>query len=565
MARLTKPFDYVIVGAGSAGCVLANRLSSDPNNRVLLLEAGGKNRHLFVHMPAANGFLFGHPKFDWGYQTVPQPHLDGRKVYTPRGRGFGGSSAINGMIVIRGNHRDYDKWRQMGLNGWGYSDILPYFRRAEGNRTREDGFHRHDGTWRTGPSENFDELDRAFLQAVEQSGLPFNPDFNGMSQIGAGHFDVSVHKGRRWTTATAYLDPVRDRSNLTVITEAHATRLLFDGSRAVGIEYLKFGQIHEAYADNEVILSLGAIGSPQLLLLSGVGPADDASRMDIHSVIDLPGVGRNLQDHLNVPVPYECIKPDLSFARYQRWDKTLSMGLEYLLKRSGPGAAPFWSVGAFKALDEDSLFPDYQVFFTPMVVVEEPSGSQMDYPSVSRGKGAISGFQFDVNQMHSECRGTLKLASSNPLDYPLIDPQYLSTEYDRKQMIDAVSWARELASQPAFDGIRGRELGPGKDVTSDEEILEYVKAHCISGYHQTCTCKMGTETDSMSVVDENLKVYGLDALRVVDASIMPNLVTGNTNGPTIMIAEKASDLILGRPSLPRIEVTDDGQIVSTHP
>ena len=542
-------FDYVIAGAGSAGCVLANRLSADPHTKVLLIEAGGTNRHIFVHMPGAAGHLYGNPKFDWGYRTEPQSHLHNRRVYWPRGRGYGGSSAINGMIFIRGNQRDYDGWRQLGLEGWAYADVLPYFKRAEGNATRHDYYHRPDGRLRTGPSQNHRTIDRLFLEAVSQSGLPANPDFNGATQIGGSRFDVSVYQGKRWTTANAYLEDVRGRSNLTVITDSLVHRVLFDGTRARGLELSRHERLEKVMARREVVLSLGAIGSPQVLLLSGVGPADELAPHGVEPVIDLPGVGRNLQDHINIPVKYECTDPDLTFDRYLRPDRQAGLGLRYLLTRDGPGAAPFWSAGAFKATDPASDYPDLQVFFTPMVIVEDP---------LDRGKAAsrkaLPGYEFDVNQMHPESHGTLKLRSVNPKDHPIIDPQYLTAEKDRREMIEAVKWARELAAQPAFDKVRGAEITPGPSVQSDADILDFVAADANSGYHPTCTCKMGIDNDPNAVLDDQLRVRGAENVRVVDASIMPFVTTGNTNAPTIMIAEKAADMILGNAPLPREEI-----------
>ena len=539
-------YDYLIAGAGSAGCVLANRLSADPHIKVLLIEAGGTNRHPFVHIPGAAGQVYGNPKYDWGYQTEPQTKLHDRRIYWPRGRGYGGSSAINGMIFIRGNQQDYDGWRQLGLEGWAYADVLPYFKRAEGNATRHDHYHRPHGRLRTGPAQNVNAIDRMFLEAVSQSGLPANPDFNGASQIGGGIYDVSVFGGKRWTTANAYLEDVRGRSNLTVITEALVHRVLFEGSRASGIELSRHERLEKISARREVILSLGAIGSPQVLLLSGVGPGDELAPLGIDPIIDLPGVGRNLQDHLNVPVRYECTDSSLTFDRYLRPDRAAGLGLRYALTRGGPASAPFWAAGAFKSSDESSDYPDFQVFFTPMVIVDDPRERGMS-------KKALPGFQLDVNQMHPDSHGTLKLRSANPTDHPRLDPCYLTAEKDQREMIDAVKWARDLVSQPVFANVRGAELSPGASAQTDKEILERVAASANSGYHPTCTCKMGIDSDPMAVVDQALRLRGTENLRVVDASVMPFVVTGNTNAPTIMIAEKAADMILGNPALPREE------------
>ncbi|MEX2650251.1 MAG: choline dehydrogenase [Alphaproteobacteria bacterium] len=555
-------YDYVIAGAGSAGCALASRLTEDLSVTVLLIEAGGHGRHLFIRMPAANGFVFGKPRFDWSYRTEPQPELDGRRVYWPRGRGLGGSSSINGMIYIRGNARDYDGWRQQGLEGWAYADVLPYFRRSEGNPRGDDHFHGADGPLRTGPAGNVATIDRVFLEAARQAGYPENRDFNGATQFGCGIYDMTVHGGRRFNTAWAYLRRAESRPNLTVMTDARVLEVAFEGTRASGVTVGHGGGRETVRAAREVIVALGAIGSPQLLMLSGLGPADDLRRLGLTVRADLPGVGANLHDHLNVPVQYRCLDPAMTFARYLRADRALALGLRYLLTGGGPGAAPFWSAGAFKAVDPGAEVPSHQVFFTPMVIVEDPRGKDAGAQRhrsfgagmLTRGKYAVDGFQFDVNPMRPRSRGALRLGSAEARDPPIIDPRYMTEEPDRRDMIEAVRIGREIAHQKAFDAIRGEELSPGAALGSDAEILSGVRRIAISGYHPVGTCKMGIASDSTAVVDAALRVRGVESLRVVDASVMPTLVTGNTNGPTIMIAEKAADMILGRVPLPRAEV-----------
>ena len=554
--------DYVILGGGSAGCVLANRLSEDPEARVLLLEAGGAGRSPFIQMPAANGFLFGRPAFDWGFSSEPQAELNGRRLYYPRGRGLGGSSAINGMIYIRGNPLDYDGWRQLGLEGWSHGDLLPYFKRSEGNQARRDPYHGAKGPLRLGPPRRAGRIERHFLDAAGQAGFDRNDDFNGRRQLGAGLFDVTVADGRRSSAAHAYLDPIRARPNLSVLTEARAERLLFEGNRVTGVAYRRQGEAHRVRAAREVIVALGAFGSPQLLMISGLGPAAALARHDIPVVADLPGVGGNLQDHLNVSVQYGCKDPNLSCARYQRLDQALWLGLRYLMGRRGPGALPFWIGGAFAALERGAALPDLQLMFTPMAVVEDPADGRNQTGGgllnvgrlfLSRGKQAHAGLQIDANLLHPESAGRVGLASADPADPPRIDPQFLTREKDRRHLIAAVRLSREIMGQAAFAPVLGAELAPGAAARSDEEILAAIRATACSGHHPVGTCKMGPDHDQAAVVDGALRVRGVERLRVVDGSVMPRIISGNTNGPIMMIAEKAADLIRGRCPPPREE------------
>ena len=544
---MARGFDYVIVGSGSAGSVLATRLSEDADVRVLVLEVGTDNKDFRVYMPTANAMALGNPRFDWNYYTEPQPNLANRRVYWPRGRGLGGSSAINGMIYIRGSARDYDGWRQLGLEGWAYGDVLPYFKKAESRAQGGDTFRGDSGPLLTGRAGNPQPIDRAFIEACRQTGLPANDDFNGKGQVGTGLFDFTIRDGKRSSVARCYLGKAMGRPNLEVRTGCFVTRILFENGRAVGVAYSRDGRNEEVRTEREVVVCQGAIGSPQLLMLSGVGPADHLRELGIGVVADVPGVGQNLQDHLNVSVQYACSDPNATFDKWARPHRALLLGAAYFLSggKLGPGGNAFWSAGAFSPGEAgDPDFPKFQVFFTPMRVVEDP---------LTHKKSAIAGFQLDVNQMHPEARGWLKLRSTDPREHPVLEPMYLTTERDRKEFIEAVKWAREIVSQSAMDPYRGVEIQPGPEARTDAEILEGVARSAISGYHPVGTCKMGIDSDPMAVVDRHGKVRAVEGLRVVDASLMPVLVTGNTNAPTVMMAEKIADAMRGRAPLPRAE------------
>ena len=547
-----KAYDYVIAGAGSAGCTLAARLSEDPDVTVLLIEAGGRGRSLFAIMPAGNGFLHGNPAYDWGYRSVPQPSLKGRQIHYPRGRGLGGSSLLNGMIYMRGNAADYDRWRQMGLPGWSFADLLPYFRRSEGAKHRAgDPFHGSDGPLKLTPAQNYGIADQLFVEACRQAGAALNDDFNGLRQEGVGRLDSKVSGGRRQSSAEAYLP--KNRSNLDILTDTTVLGLELDGYRAVAVK-LPGGPVR---ANREVILSMGAFATPQCLMLSGIGPADHLTELGIKVQLDLPGVGATLYDHPNMPTQFSLLDANLSLSRYQRLDRALLMGLQYLIARSGPGAGSFWSAVLYHALRDPDM-PELEVFCTPMVVREDSGGKGWDIQTllnfgrsvIARGKMAAPGLQLDVNILRPNSRGTLRLASSDPLDHPLIDPAYLTDPADLADLIAGVRHMREVVQQDALAGVIGAEISPGAEIVGDADLEDSVRRLVTTGHHPVSTCRMGSDHDSGAVLDAELRLRGIGGLRVVDASAFPDQISGNINAPVIMMAEKAADMILGRPPLP---------------
>jgi choline dehydrogenase len=523
-----RSYDYVIVGAGSAGCVLANRLSARAGVTVLLLEAGGRDSSPFIHMPAGIAKLVGNRHIDWGYYTEPEPELQGRRLYWPRGRVVGGSSSINAMCYTRGHRLDYDAWALSADESWAYANVLPYFRKAEDQARGASEHHGVGGPLHVEDLGFRNPLSSVFIEAAASVGLPRNGDFNGPVQEGVGFYQVTQRNGRRCSAAVAYLRPARERHNLDVVTQCLATRVLVEGSRAVGVEYQRDGSLHVARAGREIIVAAGSIGSPQLLMLSGIGPADDLRALSIPVVVDVPEVGGNLQDHLDFCTLMQCRQP-ITYD-FNTWQE-LGVGLRYLLTRSGPGVSNVAESGGFvrTPLAPDER-PDVQLHFVP---------AQLD----DHGRNRLPGHGFTVHAcvLRPRSRGRIALRSARPEDAPSIRARYLTEAFDLEALLEAVRVSRDILHSAPFAPFRGPEIFPGNGVTARPKLEDVVRRKAETIYHPVGTCRMGN--DAGSVVDPRLRVRGVEALRVVDASIMPTLIGGNTNAPVIMIAEKAAEWI----------------------
>ena len=528
--------DFVIVGSGSAGAVMADRLSADGKYSVIVVEYGGSDFGPFIQMPAALSYPMNMSRYDWGYQSEPEPHLGGRRLACPRGKVIGGSSSINGMVYVRGHARDYDNWEEQGAAGWAYKDVLPYFERMETSHGGQDGWRGTNGPLHVSRGPRKNPLYHAFVEAGQQAGFEMTEDYNGEKQEGFGPMEMTVYNGRRWSAANAYLKPALKRPNLTMVSGL-ARRVLFDGKRAIGIEIARGSSIETITANREVILAASSINSPKLLKLSGIGPAAELAQHGIEVLADRPGVGANLQDHLELYIQQECTQPISLYSKLNLFSKGL-IGLEWLLFKSGLGATNHFESAAFLRSKAGVEYPDIQYHFLPVAI---------RYDGKSPAKS--HGFQAHVGPMRSKSRGTVTLRSADPNDAPVIQFNYMSHEDDWADFRHCIRLTRNIFGQDAFTPYRGREISPGEDVASDEQLDAFISEAVESAYHPSGTCRMGATSDPMAVVDPECRVIGVEGLRLADSSIFPRIPNGNLNGPSIMVGEKASDHILGKAPL----------------
>ena len=530
--------DFVIVGSGSAGSAMAARLSEDGKHSVIVIEYGGSDAGPLIQMPAALSYPMNMALYDWGYQSEPEPHLGGRRLATPRGKVVGGSSSINGMVYVRGHARDFDHWEEMGAKGWGWADVAPYYQRMEHSHGGEDGARGTNGPMHVTRGQRANPLFHAFVEAGGQAGFEVTQDYNGTKQEGFGPMEQTVWRGRRWSAANAYLKPALKRPNLTLL-RGLATRVIVEGGRAVGVEVRRGDRIERVGARREVILAASSINSPKLLMLSGIGPAAHLAEHGIDVVADRRGVGANLQDHLEIYVQQECIQPITLYSRLNLFSKAM-IGLEWLLFKSGDGATNHFESAAFVRSASGVEYPDIQFHFLPVAIRYDGK-----LPAKSHG------FQAHVGPMRSKSRGRIRLRDADPATPPSILFNYMSHEDDWAEFRHCVRLARQIFAQPAFDDYRGKEIAPGDNVQSDEALDAFIRDHVESAYHPCGTCRIGAADDPDAVVDPELNVIGVERLRVADSSVFPRITNGNLNAPSIMVGEKASDLILGRQPLPR--------------
>ncbi len=533
-------FDFIVVGAGSAGCVLANRLSEDGRRRVLLIEAGMQDRNPFIHVPLAAGLVYFWKSINWNYETVAQRHMCGRTVPWPRGKVLGGSSSINGMMYMRGNRADYDGWRQMGLSGWGYEDVLPYFKRSEDHADRRNMFHGTGGPLRVETAKAENPLYDAFLKSADAAGHPRTDDHNGLEQEGLNPYDFNIRDGRRESAATAFLRPAKRRANLEVWTKSQARRVILEGRKATGVEIGRRGSRQTVRARREIVLCCGALGSPQLLELSGIGDPDVLKAAGVKPAHVSKAVGTNLHDHLGVYLTYKCLAPLTLYGLF-RPDRLAMAGLNALLFRRGPATSVPLEVGGFLKTRPELEMPDIHITFVPGLNLE----------TTRKGQGQ-HGYLINFYQLRPLSRGTSHIACSDPTAHPAIDPNYLADPADMRCMRDGVRLARNIGESTPLADCSAGEISPARDVRSDEEIDAWVRASANTIFHPVGTCRMGADGDS--VVDAELRVRGIDGLRVADASVMPKIVGGNTSAPTIMVAERAADMLLGRDPLPKADL-----------